>query len=201
MDHNQTIGAKIKTLRTDKHYTLKTLSDKTGLSVGFLSQAERGLSSIAVDSLAKVAACLDVPLATFFSDQAEDLSDPVVHGFSAHRTVVGPQIIESVLSSQIGAFNFLPKHVLLLPYTDLQRPEMCVHSGEEFVYVLTGVVTLWLEDRQYALYPGDSIQIHSNQPHNWVNHTNKTAELLSINYPNPLLEDGEADCGGAGPKS
>ena len=124
MDHNQTIGAKIKTLRTDKHYTLKTLSDKTGLSVGFLSQAERGLSSIAVDSLAKVAACLDVPLATFFSDQAEDLSDPVVHGFSAHRTVVGPQIIESVLSSQIGAFNFLPKHVLLLPYTDLQRPEM-----------------------------------------------------------------------------
>ena len=59
MDHNQTIGAKIKTLRTDKHYTLKTLSDKTGLSVGFLSQAERGLSSIAVDSLAKVAACLD----------------------------------------------------------------------------------------------------------------------------------------------
>ena len=195
MDHNQTIGAKIKTLRTDKHYTLKTLSDKTGLSVGFLSQAERGLSSIAVDSLAKVAACLDVPLATFFSDQAEDLSDPVVHGFSAHRTVVGPQIIESVLSSQIGAFNFLPKHVLLLPCTDLQRPEMCVHSGEEFVYVLTGVVTLWLEDRQYALYPGDSIQIHSNQPHNWANHTNKTAELLSINYPNPLLEDGEAPLG------
>ena len=37
MDHNQTIGAKIKTLRTDKHYTLKTLSDKTGLSVGFLA--------------------------------------------------------------------------------------------------------------------------------------------------------------------
>ena len=66
---------------------------------------------------------------------------------------------------------------------------MCVHSGEEFVYVLTGVVTLWLEDRQYALYPGDSIQIHSNQPHNWANNTNKVAELLSINYPNPLRSD------------
>ena len=59
MDHNQSIGARMKSLRTEKHYTLKTLSDLTGLSVGFLSQAERGLSSIAVDSLANVADCLD----------------------------------------------------------------------------------------------------------------------------------------------
>ena len=39
-----------------------------------------------------------------------------------------------------------------VPYTDLQRPEMCVHSGEEFVYVLTGVVTLWLEVPPLMIY-------------------------------------------------
>ena len=188
MDHNQTIGTRIKALRTEKHYTLKALSDKTGLSVGFLSQIERGLSSIAVDSLSKVAACLDVPLSSFFADQVQDISEPVVHGFSAHRTMVGPQIIECVLSRDMTDFNFLPKLFQLMPYSDMNgtEPEMCIHSGEEFVYVLAGIVTLWLKDRQYTLYPGDSIQIHSNQPHNWANNTNKTAELLSINYPNPL---------------
>ena len=191
MDHNQTIGARIKALRTEKHYTLKTLSDMTGLSVGFLSQTERGISTIAVDSLAKVAACLDAPLSTFFADQVQDTSDPVVHGFSAHRTMVGPQIIESVLSQNMMDFDFLPKYFQLMPFSDSDIPERYSHSGEEFIYVLTGIVTLWLEDRRHTLYPGDSIQIHSNQPHNWANYTNKAAELLSINYPNPFRSNRE----------
>lgn len=192
MDHNQTIGARIKALRTEKHYTLKALSDMTGLSVGFLSQTERGISSIAVDSLSKVASCLDVPLSTFFADRVQDTSDPVVHGCCAQRTMVGTQIFESVLSHDMTEFDFLPKQFLLMPSGDLDilKPEMCIHSGEEFVYVLTGIVTLWLEDRRYTLYPGDSIQIHSNQPHNWANNTNKVAELLSINYPNPFHSGG-----------
>ena len=50
MDPNLTIGAKIKALRTEQKYTLKALSDLTGFSVGFLSQIERGISSVAVDS-------------------------------------------------------------------------------------------------------------------------------------------------------
>ena len=188
MDHNQTIGAKIKALRTEKRYTLKMLSDMTGLSVGFLSQTERGLSSIAVDSLSKVAACLETPLSTFFSDQVQDVSDPVVHSCCTQRTMVGPQIFESVLSQNMMDFDCLPKQFLLMPSCELEdrKPEMCIHSGEEFVYVLAGAVTLWVEDRRYTLYPGDSIQIHSNQPHNWANNTNKIAELLSIKYPNPF---------------
>lgn len=190
MNHNQSIGIRIKALRTEKQYTLKTLSDMTGLSVGFLSQTERGISSIAVDSLAKVAACLDVPLSVFFSDQSQEdtEADPVVHGFSAHRAMMSPQIIESILSHDKMEFDFLPRHFQLLPFSDPDtlKPEMYTHSGEEFVYVLTGIVTIWLENRRYTLYPGDSIQIHSNQPHNWANNTNKIAELLSINYPNPF---------------
>lgn len=156
-----------------------------------MSQTERGLSTIAVDSLSKVAACLDVPLSTFFSDLVQDTSDPVVHGVDVCRTMVGPQIFESVLSHNAVDFDFLPKFFLLMPSGEpgAGTPEMCLHSGEEFVYVLTGVVTLWLDGRRYTLYPGDSIQIHSNQPHNWANNTNKPAELLSINYPNPFRHE------------
>ena len=188
MDPNLTIGAKIKALRTEQKYTLKALSDLTGFSVGFLSQIERGISSVAVDSLAKIAKCLEVPLSTFFDTQPPDRQDPVVHSFSTHQTMVSPQIIQSVLSHDTQAFDFLPRRFLLMPFSDPDTlaPEMYTHAGEEFVYVLTGIVTLWLENTKYTLYPGDSIQIHSNQPHNWANNTNKVAELLSINYPNPL---------------
>lgn len=198
MDPNQTVGAKIKALRTEKKYTLKTLSGLTGFSVGFLSQLERGISSIAVDSLAKIAKCLDVPLSTFFETEPPDMQDPVVHSFAARQSMVSPQIIQSVLSHDTLAFDFLPRHFLLMPFSDpdTPAPELYTHAGEEFVYVLAGVVSLWLENSRYTLYPGDSIQIHSNQPHNWANNTNKVAELLSINYPNPLRQDqaaGSAD--------
>ena len=49
MDTNAIIGLRIKNLRTEKKYTLKYLSENTGLSIGFLSQLERGMTSIAID--------------------------------------------------------------------------------------------------------------------------------------------------------
>ena len=62
------IGNKIKELRTNKKMTLRELSEGTGLSIGFLSQLERGLTSIATDSLMKIAEALDVDLNYFFAN-------------------------------------------------------------------------------------------------------------------------------------
>lgn len=76
MDHNVTIGAKVKAFRTAKKYTLKQLSEESGLSIGFLSQLERGLSSIAIDSLAKLATILGVSLSSFFDSSADQEKSP-----------------------------------------------------------------------------------------------------------------------------
>ena len=56
------IGSKIKKYRKEKKYTLKNLSEQTGLSIGFLSQLERGITTIAIDSLANVADVLGVEM-------------------------------------------------------------------------------------------------------------------------------------------
>ena len=47
-------------------------------------------------------------------------------------------------------------------------------------------VTFFLEDSRFLLYPGDCIHIRSQQRHNWMNRTNRTARILTINTPNPL---------------
>lgn len=59
------IRYKIKELRNTKNMTLKKLSEENGLSVVFLSQLERGLTSIAVDSLENIAKILGVNLSYF----------------------------------------------------------------------------------------------------------------------------------------
>lgn len=196
MDHNQAIGAHIKTLRTARRYTLKQFSDMTGFSVGFLSQIERGISSIAIDSLAKIANCLGVTLSSFFESEEPDDLDPVVHSFRLRHTAVSPQIIQSVLSHNTTEFDFLPRRFLLMPFGDTTSltPELYTHMGDEFIYVISGIVTVWLDNRCYTLYPGDSMQIHSDQPHNWINNTNKVAELLSVNFPNPFKTGEQPSC-------
>lgn len=47
------------------------LSEQTGLSIGFLSQLERGMTTIAIDSLANVARVLGVELADFFESDTK----------------------------------------------------------------------------------------------------------------------------------
>ena len=188
MDHNITIGSKIKALRKEKNMTLKQLSDGSGLSVGFLSQLERGISSIAIDSLAKIAEILGVNLSTFFQEMKVVDTDPVVHSYDMLCTQVSPQIIQFILSNDVSGFGALPRIFQLMPQAnaDIPKLEMYCHTGEEFIYVLEGVVTVFIGDSRYCLYPGDSIQVRSNQPHNWINYTNKIAKILTFNYPNPF---------------
>lgn len=188
MANNTPIGLQIKALRTGNNMTLKQLSEQTELSIGFLSQLERGMSSVAIDSLEKIAKALDVPLTSFFNESPRKNQDPVVHNFELQATPVSEQIFQYILSNDEMGFGLLPRIFTLMPFAnfDADDLEMYSHDGEEFIYVLEGIVTLFVGTRQYTLYPGDSVQIHSTEPHNWMNSTNKVAKLLSINTPNPF---------------
>lgn len=194
MSQNTPIGEKIKSLRTSKNLTLKQLSEMTGLSTGFLSQMERGMSSIAIDTLEKIAEVLNVSLSGFF-EGTDTFGDPIVHSFDQKNTQISPEIIQSVLSHDIMAFDILPMLFHLMPFANANEEtlEMYTHNGEEFIYVLEGIVTVFLGDNRYTLYPGDSVLIHSNERHNWMNCTNKAAKLLTVNVPNPFKDKRKID--------
>lgn len=188
MSINIPIGSQIKTLRLKNNMTLKQLSEQTDLSTGFLSQLERGLSSVAIDSLDKIANALGVPLASFFNDDIVENQNSIVHSFEAQAIPVSEQIVQYILSNDKKHFNMLPRIYMLMPNScaNDNKLEMYSHTGEEFIYILEGVVTFFLAKQQNTLYPGDSIHIHSKEPHNWTNRTNLVAKLLCINTPNPF---------------
>lgn len=133
MNQNASIGEKIKALRTSQNMTLKQLSEKTNLSTGFLSQMERGMSSIAIDTLENIAGVLGVSLTSFFDEEpVKDISDPVVHSFALPAVQVGPQIIQHILSHDVSSFDFLPRIFTLLPLANTaeENLEMYTHNGE-----------------------------------------------------------------------
>lgn len=201
VEHNMSIGARIKSLRVARKMTLKQLSDEVGFSIGYLSQLERGMSSIAIDSLARIAEVFGVNLSSFFDYAAAQTGgNPVVKSFDLEAIRVGPDIAQYILSKTPGDFQLLPRLFVLLPNENNGEELISFkHEGEEFMYVLEGIVTAYLDGMEYILYPGDSLQIHSNVNHNWCNRTNKVAKLLTVNFPNALIRPGEE--GEAGPEA
>ncbi|MCB2291386.1 XRE family transcriptional regulator [Clostridium sp. CS001] len=180
------IGMKIKQLRTEKGITLKELSMKSDLSIGFLSQLERGLTTIAVDSLEKLAGILEVHL-TFFFDYPHKSKDKILRSYEQELLdVEDGGFIKYSLSSNLENKQLFPRLIEILPQKTKEEIISYKHEGEEFVYVLEGILTVCIDDEIHDAYPGDSLHIDSNITHNWANYTNKKVKLLTVNTPNHI---------------
>lgn len=181
---NKIIGSKIKELRTQKKMTLKELSEKTNLSTGFLSQLERGLTSIATDSLLSIAEALDVELSYFFSN-ARRKERFIQRSYERDVYNVDNSIyINYILSNNINDKKMIPRLIEILPNGNSEDLACFHHEGEEFIYVLEGILTLFINNERQELYPGDCAHFSSSVSHNFANYTNKISKVLIISVPN-----------------
>jgi DNA-binding protein len=188
---NKNIGELIKQKRTENKMTLKDISEATDLSIGFLSQLERGLTSIAQDTLKKVAKALNVEM-SYFMDQPKSKEKVVLRSYEKEiLRIEGGSIIEYLMTNMVTQAEMLPKLVEILPQKEVEESLTYSHEGEEFVYVLEGILTLKVENEVYDLYPGDCAHYLSTRAHNWSNQTNKVVKFITINTPNLFKETGE----------
>lgn len=191
MDDKLTVGAAIKQLRKEKKMTLAQLAAKTDLSVGFLSQLERGLSTIAIDSLEKIAGVFEVPLTWFFEPVTDqNREEYLFRAYEQAYTEISPHIFQRLLVGRKTSFHLLPRLYLLRPHQhESETVKLYTHAGEEFIFVLEGMLTVFVNGQRVDLYPEDSVHIHSEEPHNWCNMTNRSTRFITVNFPNPLMEN------------
>lgn len=174
------ISVKIAQLRTEKNITLKELSIKTGLSISFLSQVERGSSSLAITSLKKIADAFGVKI-NFFFEETDSLN------YATKKEDQHPFKIESSDSTYTRLSNsFLNRKMesFIVKLSPKQKEkETLQHPGEEFYYVLKGAVIMTVDQHNYYLEEGESIHFPSNLAHIWENPLDKEAVLLSVITP------------------
>ena len=183
------IGQKIKDLRSAQKLTLQELASRSGLSTGFLSQLERGLSTVAVDSLAKIATALGSDIGAFVA--ATRPASAAVVTRTHERPLMRVEnngFVHYLLSRNLKGKSFVPRLLDILPRGQEADEEIVTypHEGEELVYVLEGVLTLILGSERHELYPGDSAHYTSTQAHNLSNNTGRTVKIILINTPNFL---------------
>ncbi|HLQ41092.1 MAG TPA: cupin domain-containing protein [Tetragenococcus sp.] len=182
------IGEQVKKLRQAKKLTLKEMSQETGLSTGYLSQFERGITTIAVEHLVKISEILGVAVSSFF--EKENDKDPfVVRSYEQETFQVFNQNVYKTLSASPEDKKFLPKLVEILPSVTQEEVKVYPHKGEEFVYILSGILTLLIEDKHYLLYPGDSAHFQSTIAHNWANHTQNMVRFIVVHEPSDYEDE------------
>lgn len=181
------IGEKIKELRLQKELTLKDVSEKSNLSISFLSQVERGLTSVSILTLQSISEVLEVDLSYFFTFPKKYATN-IKRSFEQEYFRMGESdfIYYSLSNDSLEERKLDPMLVNILPCEREKEIYPSSHKGEEFLYVLEGILTLYVGTEIHQLYPGDSYHICSNTPHEWANYTNTIVKVLSVNTPSVM---------------
>lgn len=164
------VGPRLKRLRTQRGVTLADLSGATGISKSTLSRLETGQRRPSLEVLLPLAQAYRVPLDELVG--APEVGDPRVR--LKPRRVNGRTVLPLTRQpSGVQAWK------IIIPATQTE-PEPRVHEGYEWLYVLSGRMRLVLGDQDLVLSAGEAVEFDTRMPH-WFGSTGgQSAEVLSL---------------------
>jgi transcriptional regulator with XRE-family HTH domain len=179
------VGQRIRDLRRTRAMSLEAVAARTDLSIGFLSQIERGLSSPSLRVLATLADVLGVGIAGLFGakENAAATPDAVVTReperakLNLWRTGISKQLLSPAGSE--GRLNLFLVHMEPGGSTG---DELYTHDGEEAGLVIEGEMKLTVGAESWTLKHGDSFRFASRRPHRFSNPSGESkAVVLWVN--------------------
>lgn len=174
------LAARLRTLRTAQGRSLANVAAACGLSISFLSAVERGQSNISVGNLFKLADAYGTTVPGLNPDHHSEDRD-VLHPQDRPRYVAGHgRVVIEDLITRPGALE--AQRIEIRPDGGTEEPY--AHPGEEFIYVLSGRLTFWIEETErFQLETGDSLSFRSTRPHRWWNEGETSTTVIWINAP------------------
>lgn len=156
--HPAEIGERLRLRRKLRGLALKDVATKAGLSVGMLSQVERGQASPSIRSLRAICDALEMPVIWLFeahnNPQEDDKGIVVRQGnrreLSYDAGALRKEILTPDTQPQIQMLRFIME-----PGADSGEPYSNAEGGKCGL-VLRGTLGLELDGRQFIINTGDS---------------------------------------------
>jgi transcriptional regulator with XRE-family HTH domain len=173
-------GARLRELRRQRGWTLEELACRSRLSRAFLSRLESGGRQASIAAVLTLARIFGVSVASLFeSHLAAEPCVIVRAGDAIEKSVKG---LKYVSLSHAGRFyNLQPIRVKVSPTRRGQ--EHYHHEGEEWIYLLSGSLSLSLAGKIYDLEAGDAAHFDSRLPHRLIARGTCDAEVLLVASP------------------
>jgi transcriptional regulator with XRE-family HTH domain len=175
------VGAAVRRRRRELGMTGAQLAQRTGVSASFISQLEKGQSSISIPRLYNVAEALDTTPNSLLPGSTSSLL--------VTRSGDGPQLRAthhaksqtSRLLTRGGPGIALKAHHYLIQPGDPDQ-EWFQHFGEDFVYLIRGrLVVEFAQGPATELVAGDALHHDGYIPHRWIQLGDEAAEVVIVN--------------------
>jgi len=182
-DQLAAFGVNLKQHRLRKQWTLDDLAGRSGLSKPFISRLESGDRQASIAAVLTLSQVFGVSLASMFETQV-DLTPCLIVRKSEVAPLEANGLTYVPLSYAGHKFNLRPIRVTV----SLERTgsEHYHHEGEEWIYVLSGKITLSLAGRRYDLDRGDAVHFDSRLPHRVIARGKRSPDILVVASPLPL---------------
>ena len=182
------IGEAVRRWRRTRDLTLATVSARSRLNIGYLSQIENDKAVPSLDALVAIAAALEVPIAWLFLDSAS--APRVVR--AADRPRFGPA--GSTVASEVDGGTSRDLCIIEAEVPPGTSTGVHAHSGDEHHVILSGRWRMTQGEHVHELGPGDYIAWDPSIPHDAANIGDTPGRILVI-YPRHRRRtnaDGEA---------
>ena len=177
------LGRRVKELRKARGMTLEKLGRCVGLTAPTLSKIENASLSVTYDTLVALSEALSVGVTELFADGRDELP-------TARRDLTRAgegDVYETdvyryeMLCPNLARKKIIPIRATIKAHSIEMFPRLISHAGEEFVYVLAGVVELRTEHYQpTVLRQGDSAYFDSRMGHALLSAGETDATILWV---------------------
>lgn len=186
-DEPPKIGAKLKHARHRLGLRLCEVSERAGVTEGYLSKLENNRSHASIPTLHRLVEVLGINMGELFVTSFEDeLPISVIRSSARPKLMTGDLDTEN----QITLERLVPAAPGQLLQVNLHsiapnsgNAEPIKHDGEEFGFVISGSIELTVEKHVVKLHEGDSFHFDSSLSHSYRNIERNEARILWVNTP------------------
>jgi len=170
-----TLGRVLRSLRTRNDWTLKEMSERTGIPLSTLAKVEHDRLTLSYDKLLQLSERLKIRMSDLFAEPTEA---PQQTAITARRSIGSIDRAVRVntrnydyyyLCAELRRKRMIPILTRIRAKSVEEFGELVHHSGEEYIFVLEGRVEIHTEFYDpIVLDVGESIYIDSNMGHAYV---------------------------------
>jgi transcriptional regulator with XRE-family HTH domain len=171
-DH-PTLGRILRDLRNHRGWTLKEMSERSGIPVSTLSKVERDKLTLTYDKLLQLSQKLNIRISELFAE-----GEAAEEGVTARRSigrlddsvrVTTPNYDYYYLCTELRRKRMIPILTRMRAKSLSEFGDLVRHSGEEYIHVLEGSIVVHTEFYDpVTLHAGEGIYIDSNMGHAYV---------------------------------
>jgi transcriptional regulator with XRE-family HTH domain len=177
------LGSRVRDLRKARNWTLEQAAQQAGLARSTLSKIENGQMSPTYDALKKLAVGLDISVPQLFTPPVKDqINGRMVITKNGQGTAHATTTYEhELLADGLTKKQMLPYRARVRARSIDEFNGWVRHDGEEFLYVLTGVIRLYTEFYEpIEMRRGDTAYYDASMGHNVVSLSNEDATILWV---------------------